>query len=118
MNPWLLAAAALALAVGLAHSYLGERFIIQPLLRRDPPVFADVFRRRVLRFAWHITSIAWWGFAALFLALPEGDHRVIGTVSAVTFGISSLVTLAASRGRHLAWPVFLAIALFSWIGTR
>jgi hypothetical protein len=35
-----------------------------------------------------------------------------------TFLASALVTLVGSRGRHLAWPVFLAIAAAAWFGLR
>jgi hypothetical protein len=112
----------LALAVGVAHSVLGERYVLTRLFRRDnlPKLIGGTwFTRRVLRFAWHLTSVAWWGFAAQ-LAWAGGffgsDPTVAGLlrVVAVTFGVSALVTLAASRGRHLAWVVFLAIAACAW----
>ena len=40
-----------------------------------------------------MTTVAWWGAAVLFWALGLG-----------------------SRGRHLAWLVFGAIALAAWLG--
>ena len=52
--------------------------------------------------------MTWWGFAALMvqLALSTGlEARVLG----VTFLVTSAVTLFASGGKHLAWPVFLLI---------
>jgi hypothetical protein len=33
------------------------------------------------------------------------------TAIAVTFFVSSVIALAATRGRHLSWIVFLAIAV-------
>lgn len=126
MNFLLVLAAALALAVGAAHSYLGERYILIRLFRRPdlPNLFGgDVFTKRTLRFAWHLTTIAWWGFAALlFLAAPRSvdplSIRRLGAAVAATFLVTAAVTFAGSRGRHLAWPVFLAIALATWFGTR
>ena len=62
VNGWLRSAATLAVGVGLAHSYLGERYILTRLFRRTPlpPLFgSDTFTRRTLRFAWHITTVAW-----------------------------------------------------------
>lgn len=111
-----LIAAALCIAVGIAHSWLGERYVLIRLFRRSdlPTLFgSDWFTRRTLRFAWHLTSIAWWGFAALLLVVnePGVDLRTWTLHSiAIVFGISGLLTLGASRGKHLAWIVFLAIA--------
>ena len=113
--------AALAFGVGVAHSYLGERFILRRLFRRPdlPPLFgSDVFTRRTLRFAWHVTSIAWWGLGAVPLLLAaEASSRTIGAAVALTFGATGVVTAVASRGRHLAWIVFLTIAAAAWYAT-
>jgi hypothetical protein len=73
----LLVAAGLALLLGMAHSYLGERYIIVRLLRRAdlPTLFGGAeFTKHTLRFAWHLTTIAWAGFAVLLavLASPGG----------------------------------------------
>lgn len=121
MQPALLAAAALLAFVGIAHSVLGERFILVRLLRRHdlPKLFgSDWFTRRTLRFAWHITSLAWLGFAGVLLAVatpPPGDAgRDVLQVVSLTFLASALLTAGASRGRHLAWIVFLAIAALCW----
>jgi hypothetical protein len=51
----------------------------------------------------------------LIVALPLiNPLAVIAKVVAVTFAIHALVTAAASRGRHYAWVVFLAIAILAW----
>lgn len=120
---WLLGLGAfLAVALGIAHSGLGERYILVRLFRRDdlPKLFGGTwFTRRTLRFAWHLTSVAWWGFAAQMawaggLFGTEADLDGLLRVVAVTFAVSGVVTLAASRGRHLAWVVFFAIAVCAW----
>ncbi|MCA9767630.1 MAG: hypothetical protein KC485_02280 [Gemmatimonadetes bacterium] len=115
----LILAAILCVGVGLAHTILGERYILVRLFRRTdlPHLFGDdVFTRRTLRFAWHLTTVAWWGYAALLvgLAAPDVDPRTLirWTVAGV-FATHALLTLIASRGRHLAWPVFAAIALLA-----
>jgi hypothetical protein len=121
MNTLLLLAAALAVAVAAAHSYLGERYILVRLFGRAdlPRLFGGTeFTRRTLRFAWHLTSVAWVGFAALLvvLAAPDGaPRRPLALCIAATFLASGLVTAVASRGRHLAWIVFLAIAALVWL---
>jgi hypothetical protein len=107
--------ALLAFAVGVAHSVLGERYILTRLFRRDdlPKLFGStVFTVRTLRFAWHLTTVAWWGFGAiiLLLALQSVSFRSVSWVVAVTFLVSGAISLVASRGRHLSWVAFLAIA--------
>lgn len=115
MEAILSAAAVLAIAIGVAHSYLGERYILVRLFRREealPRLFGGTwFTARTLRFAWHLTTLAWWGFAAI-LFLLAGDGATPGAVAGViaaTFLISGGVTMIASRGRHLAWIVFVLI---------
>jgi len=71
----------------------------------------------VLRFAWHLTTIAWWGAAAVLALLALGplagsSGAVLIAISA-TFAITGAVTFASSRGRHLAWLAFLAIAVLA-----
>lgn len=121
MNAWLVVAAAGLGAVGLAHSYLGERFILVRLFRRtDLPRLrgSDVFTKRTLRFAWHLTTVAWWGAAVAMLALGAGSPRFAVQALSATFLLTAAVTLTASRGRHLAWPVFLLIGVAAWFGAR
>lgn len=118
-----LLAAFLAFAVGVAHSVLGERYILIRLFRRQdlPKLFGGTaFTTRTLRFAWHLTTIAWWGAAGLFWFLARGSlsPAVASGVLAAVFLCSALLTLAASRGRHLAWIVFLVIGLVALHGAR
>jgi hypothetical protein len=117
MSTALLSAALLTIFIGVVHSWLGERRLIGPLLapgRRQGLLEASAFARGTLRFAWHITTLAWFGLAGVLIVmagLPEGPQAAaLAVVIAATFAVSGLITLVASRGRHLAWPVFLAIA--------
>jgi hypothetical protein len=125
MNFYFTAAAILTLAVSLAHSLLGEQNILIRLFRRQnlPHLFgSDVFTKRTLRFAWHITSVSWCGLAVSLLALAllplDTSALILSKIIAVTFLASSIVVLIGSRGRHLAWVVFLVIAGLVWIGGR
>jgi hypothetical protein len=92
------------------------------LFRRTglPKLFGgEEFTKRTLRFAWHLTSIAWLGFAFLMIVLAAspgaGQLTHARAVSAV-FGMSALVALVGSQGRHLSWLVFFAIALLVLLG--
>jgi cytochrome c oxidase subunit IV len=111
-------AAAIGFSVlALAHSILGERELLRPLFARSWEI--GLPRRgveRVLRFAWHLTSVAWLGLAALALGLSAW-----GVLAAVAL-VSGLVVFFSLRG-HLAWPIFLATALAAGlagglVGTR
>ncbi len=57
---------------------------------------------------WHLTSIAWWGFAGMILALalqPGLGPRAWDAVAIMrwTFLVSAVYAFVASRGRHLSW---------------
>ena len=125
MNLYFVAAAVLAFGISVAHSWLGERYILLRLFRRqDLPHFfgSDDFTKRTMRIAWHLTSIAWLGAAALLFTLAsvplDASARILSSAIAVTFLISGIVALIGSRGRHLSWIVFLTIAGLVWIGIR
>ena len=108
-------AALLLVGIGLAHSYLGERYILGRLFRRDlPELFgSDVFTKRTLRFAWHLSTVAWWGFAAL-LTFQLGSAETSLRVISATFFVSAVVSLVGARGRHPSWVVFLVVAALTW----
>ena len=124
MNVLFLLAAVIGLALATAHSYLGERYILIRLLRRPdlPRLFGGVeFTKNTLRFAWHLTSVAWVGFAALLTVQalsPASSWGPQGQVISATFALSGVVALVASRGRHLSWVAFFAIAALVWLGLR
>jgi hypothetical protein len=126
VNSALIAAAVLIFLLGLVHSILGERYILIRLFRRTdlPRLFgSDLFTRRTLRFAWHLTTVVWFGIGALLLAVPGGapaavDSGRLGSILTVTALASAVVSLVGSRARHPAWLVFLAIAALCWLGTR
>lgn len=123
MNFYFVVAASLILAIGVAHSWLGERYILMRLFRRQniPHLLgSDVFTKRTLRFAWHLTTVFWVGIAAMLLILAsyplDASARMLSRVIAATFLVSAVAALVGSRGRHLSWVVFLLIAGMVWMG--
>ena len=124
MNLALIGAAMLTVLLGAAHSYLGERYILIRLFRRGdlPRLFGGTsFTQHTLRLAWHITSVAFLGFAALLVALAVRngvEPRVQWWVIGATFAVSGLVALFGSRGRHLSWIAFFSIAALIFWGFR
>ena len=123
MTTGLYIAALLIIAVGVGHSYLGERYLLVRLFRRDnlPKLFGSVeYTVRTMRLAWHITSLAWLGLAGVLLALahPPLNAAMVGLVIGLTFLAHSAVAFGFSRGRHYSWIVFLAIGAISIYATR
>jgi len=114
MTTLLYTAAIFTFAIGISHSVLGEKYILTRLFRRDniPHLFGSPeFTIMTLRFAWHITTIAWWGLAAILILIAEKLLTVnnVLLVIAVTFLISGVVSLIASKAKHYSWIIFLII---------
>lgn len=115
-------AAILLFGLGLAHSVLGERFILTRLFRRDklPLLFGAVeFTKRTLRFAWHVTTVLWWGMAVILwraATVPLTSDFVVQAIgyTAIACGI---LPLAITRGRHLSWLILFVIGAlcFSYV---
>ncbi|MCW8985796.1 MAG: hypothetical protein OQK55_10665 [Thermoanaerobaculales bacterium] len=123
MNVMLLAAGLLSALIGIAHSVLGEKLVLGPLIRRgDLPrlLGSRTFARRTLRFAWHLTTVLLLGIGAAVIALsPETlDPQSACTIRvlAITFAVCSLLSLIGARAKHFSWWVFLIIAVLLWFG--
>jgi hypothetical protein len=116
---WLYVAAGAAFTIPLTHSFLGERLVFPrlfrcqdlPLLRRDP-----VFTRAILRWAWHLTSLAWLAFAVMLFAMASNHPFNTAHLIAVLFGVSGAIACITTKGKHPAWPVFAIVAVASWLG--
>lgn len=108
------AAAGLIFFIGLVHSFLGEKYLLIRLFRRNnlPKLFGGTaFTKNTLRFAWHLTTVAWFGFAMLLLYMASGEisEQAIAYIITIVFLTHFLVALVMSKGKHLSWVVFLLI---------
>ena len=105
----LYAAAALIAALGIAHSILGERFVLIRLLRRGnlPKLFGDTeFTARTLRFAWHLTTMLALCLALLLVQLANhASAPNLASTIGLALVVSGVLPLAYTRGRHLSWVV-------------
>lgn len=114
------AAALLLVLTGIAHSYLGERYILIRLFKRDnlPKLFGGTdFTTGTLRFVWHLLTVVWWGIAILLWQAsgqPLHTRGVLQVFSMVAL-VSGLFPLVLTRGRHLSWIVFFAVAALLWL---
>jgi hypothetical protein len=111
----LLIAASLVFLTGCAHSYLGERYILIRLFKRGglPSLFGGTeFTEGTLRFAWHITTVAWWAIALLLVFAHQQSlsTTVVLHVIAGAALVSAALPILFTRGKHLSWVVFLLVA--------
>jgi hypothetical protein len=112
-------AAAILVILGLAHSWLGERYILMRLFRRGelPKVLGGTeFTKGTLRFVWHLTTVLGLAFAAILVQVANGGS---GPAVVTTLGWTSLVAglfpLYFTRGKHLSWiGFFIAGAACLW----
>jgi hypothetical protein len=106
--------------IGFIHSYLGERMILIRLFKREnlPKLLgSDWFTKRVLRFAWHITTVAWWGFAGILYVIAnpsDNTNNEILQIISLVFFISGMVSAVFSKLKHFSWFVFLIISGLSF----
>ena len=109
-------ASLLLIFIAIVHSYLGERFILIRLFHRElPKLFgSDVFTKQVLRFAWHLTTVAWFGFAGILLSLylesPELS-TIILLITALVFAVSGAISFGFTKGRHYSYVVFWSVSI-------
>jgi len=106
------AAAILLALIAAVHSLLGERRLIGPILMSHDGVLASALARFVLRFGWHMMSVAFLVLAAALASLvlaPESAAAVLLLAVGIGVGGSGLWDAVGSRGRHIGWfPLLLA----------
>lgn len=111
---WLWASATLMLATALTHSILGEMRLIGPLLRGRHGVLASAYARTLTRYAWHVTS-ALMVATALVVAWPGTPVTLIRAIGAIWLALG-LLSLLASRGKHVGWPVLSGAGICALMG--
>ena len=128
MNVFLLIAAAALFAIGVMHSVVaewkGERRLvwrITQLTLFESSDEKDLLAKRIVRLAWHLTSLVWCGCAVVlaYIAFVEASESIIVIVRilSVVFLLHSALSLAIVRGRHSSWVGFLIVSVFSYLGT-
>jgi len=124
MNVPLLIAGVGATAVGVGHSYLGERWILIPLFRdgRVPKtrIGGVSATMRMMRFTWHFFTVVVCSTAGFLLARSAGIFDGGSTavrVVALHWGVFAVAVLLMSRGRHGAWLLGSLVAIAAWLGT-
>lgn len=127
MNWLLIASALLGFGSAFGHAYLGERFVLGPLLKApgDNRVLKTRSSRSLLRWVWHLPSFAWAQIAAatLLLALAPSAFDGSATTLLVYFGVGIYMTGAvlnawAMRGPHVGNILLTLASLALWFGVN
>jgi hypothetical protein len=113
--------AGITVFIAATHSYLGEKRILPRLIagaatlfQRDPALMGSI-----LRWAWHLTSLAWVALALLLIAftrMPADVRAVPVAIIAACLGLNAVVCFVTTRGKHVAWPFFLAASATAVLG--
>lgn len=128
MNILYLISSMLLLVLGIGHTLLGE-WIGERVLVKKSVGFSyfpddrakDALSKRIIRIAWHSTSITWCGLAAIvlylsFLPSDAVSKSVICIISATMIVISIVATLTV-RFRNTKGVLFLIIGILLFLGS-
>jgi hypothetical protein len=124
LQPYLVAAAVVAVLVGVVHSVLGELLIfrklrIAALVPTQPAPPLESRNVRIIWATWHLASVFGLGLAAILFALasrvPGADPFAIRVIVGV-FLTGSVLVLIATRGRHPGWIGLLVVSVLAYLG--
>lgn len=104
--------AGLLIVTGLVHSFLGEVRLIGPLLSLREGILKRDLARFLLRMVWHFMTILFIILALAVVADPLSANltrRLLLAGIAVGIGTCGVVDAIGSRGRHVGWPLLVAI---------
>ena len=118
----MLLGAGLLVVGGVIHSYLGETLLFPRLFALpDLPLFRNDrrFTEAVLRYAWHLTSFAWWGIAAAIAVMPlAADVHRVGRILGATVFLTGAIIVFTCGVRHPGWLIFMTAGACILYGTR
>lgn len=110
---WLWISASMMAITAIIHSVAGEKRLIGPLLAKTD-VVANIQSRRVMRGAWHLTSL-FMITNAIAMVWPGTPASLLSTIGVfwLSIGLFSLIT---SRGKHVGWPTLTAAGVSALVG--
>ncbi len=107
-----LSAAAMILTA-IAHSLVGEKRLIGPLLAMRIDILSG-YRANLVRFAWHFTSLLMI-VTALLVAWPDTPVPLIKITGAIWL-FAGVIDGFLTRGKHIGWPLLSAAGLLALLG--
>ena len=111
---WLWLSAAAMAATAFFHSRLGEKRMVQPLLALNQGALADPRIRRIVRFAWHATSVLML-LSAVTVAWPGTPRAVVAIIGGCWLA-TGLCNAAYLNGRHIVWLFLSTSGVLALIG--
>ena len=102
-----------AILSAFGHSFLGERYLIQPLLAADIPFLKPRARQRLLRGILHLASVAWFGIGAMLIFEAHNGRADPAWLFFLVpvFVLSGLMNLWALRSVQPGWIAMLVAAV-------
>lgn len=127
MQAYALAAGVLATLIAAVHSVLGEILIFRHLRGGSvvPALSAPPLKERHIRIlwaSWHLVSVCAVGFSAVLvrLAFPGSRYslqEVFMAAAIFTFLGGALLVLVGTKGRHPGWIGLLGVTALAWAAT-
>lgn len=111
-----LVASVILMIIAIVHSYLGEKYILMRLFKRDniPHLFgSDYFTKGTLRFCWHVMSVAALGFSVILY--NASSNVLILNVIGIVFLTSAILAIFYTKGKHLSWIAFLIVSTICFV---
>lgn len=110
----LLALSAVAMAfTGIAHSIVGEKRLIGPLLALKIELLSG-YRANLVRFAWHFTSLLM-TITAFVVAWP-GTPVLLIQITGAMWLIAGVGDAILTRGKHVGWPLLSVAGILALLG--
>lgn len=125
MQIYLVAAAIIAVIVGIVHSALGELLIFKKLrtsgvVPTEPAPPLQARNVRILWATWHLASVFGWAFAGILFTLAQDSgsaHMAALNATMFAFLGGSLLVLIGTKGRHPGWLGLLAVATLAFLSS-
>lgn len=97
----------------IAHSIVGEKRLIGPLLAREIDLLSG-YRASLVRFAWHFTSLLMivTAFVVAWPGTPVSLIKITGAVWLIAGVLDAILT----RGKHIGWPLLSVAGLLALVG--
>jgi len=129
MNIFLFISGILCFFLGIVHSFLGEYLIFKNKRKKGNlvPLKGGVELKerhlRILWATWHLASVFGWCIGAILIKIAlsknlQNIEFVNFILQAIVYamGMSSLLVLIGTKGKHPGWIVLLIIGILTIIG--
>ena len=112
-----LTTASLLLVVTMGvHTILGQKRLIQPILKQGAGVMQRPLARFILPFGWHLMSFFGLTIAAVLFAwawAPDQARPISLAMTGLVFTASGIIDAIGSKGKHVGWPPLTLIGLLA-----